>query len=150
MAIAAKENTELFIPQEVVVSKSLEKPDHVRTTSLDDVKPDEYILDASPSYGQKLLDTVGGFLDLDNQATVIWNGPLGKTEIPEFRAGSVAMAKAIIGSKAISIVGGGDTANFVDEEKLQDKFTWVSTGGGASLELMSGKGLPCVDALQDK
>jgi 3-phosphoglycerate kinase len=149
-AIAAKEDTLLILPEEVVVSGDLVKASHVRTTSLDGVKSDEYILDAAPSYGQKLLDTIGSFLDLDNQASVIWNGPLGKTEIPEFRPGSVAMAQAIIESKAISIIGGGDTANFVDEEKLQDKFTWVSTGGGASLELMSGKGLPCVDALQDK
>jgi len=60
------------------------------------------------------------------------------------------MADAIIHTKATTIIGGGDTAGFVDGEGLHDKFTWVSTGGGASLELMGGGGLPCVDALQDK
>jgi len=148
--IAKQENTQLFIPEQVVVSKSLEKPLHVRTIKLDDVASDEYIVDASPAYAGVLKDCVDSFLDFDGKSTIIWNGPLGVTEIPEFRAGSEAIAKAIGAINCVSIVGGGDTAAFVDEEKLRDHFTWVSTGGGASLELMSGKGLPCVDALENK
>jgi 3-phosphoglycerate kinase len=148
--IAEHENTLLIIPEEVVVSKSKEEAKNVRTVKLDEVEEDDYIVDAAPSYGQKLLDTLEEFLDMDDQATIIWNGPLGITEIKDFRAGSRAMADAIIKSGAISIIGGGDTATFVDEEGLQDNFTWVSTGGGASLELMSGKGLDCVEALLDK
>jgi phosphoglycerate kinase len=148
--IAKRENTELLIPEQVVVSKSLEKADGLRTIPLDDIQDDEYIVDAAPSYGELLKRTIYDFIDFDGQATVIWNGPLGITEVKDFQAGSLAMAHAIIDSKAVSIVGGGDTAGFVDQVKLHDKFTWVSTGGGASLELMSGKGLPCVDALQDK
>lgn len=148
--IAKKENTQLFIPEEVVVSKSLEKPLHVRTVKLNDIDKDEYIVDAAPSYAGVLGDCVGSFLDFDGKSTIIWNGPLGITEVPEFRAGSEAIAKAIGRLNCVSIVGGGDTAAFVDEEKLRGHFTWVSTGGGASLELMSGKGLPCVDALQNK
>lgn len=148
--IAKKENTEMIIPEKVVVSESLEGPKHVRTVDIEDVAPKDYIVDAAESYGQTLLDTIEQFLDMDDKSTVIWNGPLGVTEIPEFRAGSIAMAKAIIKSGATSIIGGGDTASFIDSEGLHDQFTWVSTGGGASLELMSGKGLPCVEALQDK
>jgi 3-phosphoglycerate kinase len=150
MDIAKRENTELFIPEEVVVSHSLERADHLRATPLDGIKADEYIVDAAPSYGEVLKRTIYDFIDFDGKATVIWNGPLGITEVKEFQAGSLAMAHAIIETKAVSIIGGGDTAGFVDEAGLHDKFTWVSTGGGASLELMSGKGLPCVDALQDK
>ncbi|HEY2003690.1 MAG TPA: phosphoglycerate kinase [Candidatus Saccharimonadia bacterium] len=150
LAIAKKENTEMIIPEQVVVSESLEGPKNVRTVDLEDVAPLDYIVDAADSYGQTLLDTIEQFLDVDDQATVIWNGPLGITEVPEFRAGSMAMANAIIESHATAIIGGGDTASFVDSEGLHDKFTWVSTGGGASLELMSGKGLACVEALQDK
>ena len=150
MKIADKENTLLVIPEEVVVSKSVERPEDVRTVMLDQVEKDDYIVDAAPSYGEELLTTIDEFLDLDDQSTVIWNGPLGITEVPEFRAGSQSMANAIIESKAVSIIGGGDTAGFIDEEGLQDKFTWVSTGGGASLELMSGKPLECVEALEDK
>jgi 3-phosphoglycerate kinase len=150
MDIAKRENTELFIPEEVVVSHSLERADHLRATPLDGIKADEYIVDAAPSYGEVLKRTIYDFIDFDGKATVIWNGPLGITEVKEFQAGSLAMAHAIIETKAVSIIGGGDTAGFVDEAGLHDKFTWVSTGGGASLELMSGKGLPCGDALQDK
>jgi phosphoglycerate kinase len=148
--IAKQANTELFTPEEVVVSGSLEAPQNVRTTQSSAVHPDEFIVDAAPSYGDKLKTCIYDFLDMDNKATVIWNGPLGVTEVKEFRAGSRAMADAIIETKAVSIIGGGDTAGFINEEGMHDKFTWVSTGGGASLELMSGKGLPCVDALQDK
>jgi len=150
LTIAKKENTEIIIPDQVVVSESLEGPKHVRTVDLEDVAPRDYIVDAAGPYGQTLLDTIEQFLDVDDQSTIIWNGPLGITEIPEFRAGSMAMANAIIDSGATSIIGGGDTASFVDSEGLHYKFTWVSTGGGASLELMSGKGLPCVESLQDK
>lgn len=148
--IAEKENTLLLIPKEVVVSKDMKRADDVRTVKLEDVRPYDYIVDAAPSYGSVLEETIRDFLDVDNESTVIWNGPLGITEIPDFRVGSQAMAKAIIKTGATSIIGGGDTAGFIHEEHLEDKFTWVSTGGGASLELMSGKGLACVDALQDK
>jgi phosphoglycerate kinase len=150
LKIAADANTHLLLPEEVVVSKSMEKPEGVHTVPLSGVAPDDYIVDAAPSYGERLKQEIYDFLDFDGKSTVVWNGPLGITEIKEFCAGSLAMAKAIIDSKAISIVGGGDTAGFVDAEGLHDKFTWVSTGGGASLELMSGKGLPCVEALLDK
>jgi 3-phosphoglycerate kinase len=150
-AIARKANTQLFIPEEVVVSGSMEKAQKVRTIKFGDIGPKDYIVDAAPSYAQVLTDCIYDFLDPDGKCTVIWNGPLGITEVPEFRGGSAAMAKAITSLKGcVSIVGGGDTAGFVDEEHLRDKFTWVSTGGGASLELMSGKGLPCVDALRDR
>lgn len=149
--IAAGANTPIRLPEEVMVSRSLEKADHLRKTQLSDVSPHEYIVDATPAYAEELKTEIFDFLDFDHKCTVIWNGPLGLTEVSDFQAGSLAMAKAIIDLPgSISIVGGGDTAAFVDQSGLHDKFTWVSTGGGASLELMSGKGLPCVDALQDK
>ena len=163
LAIAKKANTQLRLPSEVMVSKKLDAPDQLRQVHLGEldpdtgkvlqqgsVAPDDYIVDAAPGYAAQLKIEIFNFLDFDGKSTVVWNGPLGITEVPEFRAGSRAMAEAIIASKAISIIGGGDTANFIDEEKLHDKFTWVSTGGGASLELMSGRGLPCVDDLEDK
>lgn len=148
--IAKKANTDLRIPAEVVVSKSLEEPKDVRTVAMDKVGDDDYIVDASPAYADEMKTVIYDFLDFDGTSTIIWNGPLGITEVDAFRAGSRAMADAVISTKATSIIGGGDTAGFIDEEHLHDKFTWVSTGGGASLELMSGKGLPCVNSLQDK
>jgi phosphoglycerate kinase len=151
LAIAEKENTHMLLPDEVMVSKSLEKPEKFHKVRLSDVADDDYIVDAAPSYAEQLKTEIFNFLDFDGKSTIIWNGPLGITEITEFRAGSRAMADAIIGTQgATTIVGGGDVASFVDQEKLQDKFTWVSTGGGASLELMASKGLPCVESLLDK
>lgn len=148
--IAKEQNTHLLLPPEVVVSKSLDGPKDVRTIPFASVGDNDCIVDAAPSYGKLLQTEIYDFLDFDGRATVVWNGPLGITEIPEFCAGSRAMAEAIIETKATSIIGGGDTASFLDREHLHDKFTWVSTGGGASLELMGGKGLPCVEALLDK
>jgi phosphoglycerate kinase len=164
LEIAKKGNTVLRLPTEVIVSKRLDGPEDVRMAKLGeidsdtgtvkspgDIQPDEYIVDAAPSFSERLKSDIYDFLDVDGQSTVIWNGPLGITEIAEFRGGSHAMAEAIISiPKCTSIIGGGDTASFVDSENLHTKFTWVSTGGGASLELMGGGGLPCVEALEDK
>lgn len=150
MKLADKENTELFIPHEVVVSKSLKAAIDVHTIQLEKIAARDCIMDAAPSYGDKLRDVIEEFLDVDNQSTVIWNGPLGVTEMAEFRAGSLAMANAIIDTATVSIIGGGDTAAYINKVGLNEKFTWVSTGGGASLELMSGRSLPCIEALQNK
>ncbi len=151
LKLAAKEDCQLFLPDTVVVSKSLDEAKDVRTVKLAAVKDDDYIADVAPAFAATLGPAVYAFLDFDNKCTVIWNGPLGKFEVPEFAAGTEAMAEAIIKLPgAISIIGGGDTAGFVDGAGLHDKFTWVSTGGGASLELMSGNKLPGLEALLDK
>lgn len=150
LKLAITENTEVFLPETVVVSESLEAAKNVRTVSKSKVGKNDYIVDAAPDFAEKLTSSVEEFLDFDNRATVIWNGPLGITEIPETAGGSRALAEAILKLRATSVIGGGDTAAFVDESGLHDKFSWVSTGGGASLELMSGKKLPGVEALKDK
>jgi len=79
--------------------------------------------------------------------TIFWNGPLGYFEVDQFAAGTKGVAKAIAQSKAVSILGGGDTQSFVKKYRMQKKFTFVSTGGGASLELLSGKEFPVLKYL---
>jgi phosphoglycerate kinase len=141
---ARDKDIDLMIPHQLVVSKSFEKAENVRTVKAADVADDDFIMDLGPEFAEALSD------ELAHGGTVIWNGPVGLFEIKEFGKGSLEVAKAVADSSAKSIIGGGDTAAFVEEAGMHDKFGWVSTGGGASLELMSGKTLPGVEALRDK
>lgn len=141
MADAEKHKVELVLPDDLIVSKSVKKgPSH--HVLVDAVGDDEFIVDIGPKTVAKAINP------LDFHGTVIWNGPLGITEVPAFAHNSLVLAENIIESGADCIIGGGDTAAFIDEAGLHDKFKWVSTGGGASLELMAGKELPGIKVLE--
>ena len=87
--------------------------------------------------------------ELRNCQTVFWNGPVGIFEIPRFAQGTQEIAQLLANLKATTVIGGGSTAEVVNEMGLADKMSFVSTGGGASLEFLSGEKLPGVEALQD-
>lgn len=144
-AILKEAKTEILLPSDVVAASNLRPPKDVHALrSADDVQPTDIIADLGSEsvelICQRLMDA----------GTVIWNGPFGLTEIPEFAKGSLELANCLAESDAKSIIGGGDTAEFIDAANLHDKFDLVSTGGGAALELMAGKPLPGLEALLDK
>ena len=98
--------------------------------------------------GPKSIDLFAG--EIKNAKTVIWNGPMGVFEMPNFAVGTKAIAKAVAEADAVTIIGGGDSAAAVTQLGYADKMTHISTGGGASLEFLEGKVLPGIDCLQDK
>ena len=110
----------------------------------DDI-PDGWMgLDIGPKTEKLFADAI------DGAGTVIWNGPMGVSEWDNFASGTIAVAKAIADSGAISIIGGGDSVAAVTKLGFADKMSHISTGGGASLEFLEGKELPGIAALQDK
>jgi phosphoglycerate kinase len=124
---------ELILPQDFLVAEKLQAGAATR----------EVIADIGPK-------TVEVFSSALNKCkTIFWNGPLGVFEITEFAKGTRSLAKVLANLKTTTIIGGGSTAEAVEEMGLTDKMSYVSTGGGASLELLQGKVLPGVDVLQD-
>jgi phosphoglycerate kinase len=87
--------------------------------------------------------------EIESAATVFWNGPMGAFELPQFGAGTRAIAEAVAGAAATTVVGGGDSAAALAESGLADRIDHLSTGGGAALELLEGRELPGVEALDD-
>ena len=109
-----------------------------------DIGPDQIAVDIGPKTIEKYSEIIR------SAKTVIWNGPMGIFEMPPFDKGTVALAKAVAESGAISVVGGGDSEKAIKSAGVTDKITHVSTGGGASLEFLSGIELPGVVALTDR
>lgn len=136
----------LLIPEDVAVAKSLDADERRVIVDRRDVGADELILDIGPTTMAHIDQEV------TSAKTVIWNGTLGFAELPQFAYGSARLALALATHPdTTSVIGGGDTADFVLhwDAKNGDSFTHVSTGGGASLELMSGRPMPGIKALMD-
>jgi phosphoglycerate kinase len=134
----------LFLPEDVVVADRIAEEALSETVSVDDIPQDMRVVDIGPASVDSFREAVQDCM------TIIWNGPLGVAEYPAFAKGSLGMAEALAALNATTIVGGGETVALLHEAGLEDKFTHVSTGGGASLEYLEGKTLPGVAALMDK
>ena len=133
----------LHLPTDVVVAERIEPGAPTQTVPADGVPDGWMVLDVGP-------ETAAAFArELAGMGTVVWNGPMGVFEVPPFDAGTRAVAEALAASSAVSVVGGGSTAEAVAHMGLADKMTHVSTGGGASLEFLEGKVLPGMAALDD-
>jgi phosphoglycerate kinase len=141
---AAKSNVRLILPVDVVVADEISNEAKGEVVSIDKIPADKMIVDIGP-------ETVAKFRrGLLGGKTVFWNGPLGVEEIPQFAQGTRALAETIAGLGSNTIVGGGSTAEVIENLGLADKVSFVSTGGGASLEFLGGEELPGVVALRDK
>jgi phosphoglycerate kinase len=141
---AAKKNIPLLLPIDNVIADKFDA--NANTKLVGDEIPDGWMgLDIGPK-------TIKLFEDkLKTAKTVIWNGPLGVFEMDKFADGTKEIAKFLASLKgATTVIGGGDTAAAMSKFKLEDKMTHISTGGGASLEYLEGRGLPGIDALNDK
>ena len=133
----------LVLPIDLVVAKEFKNDTEFKTVKADQIPADMMGLDI----GQ---ETISLFSDVIKEAkTIIWNGPMGVFEMDNFNKGTYAIANAMVDSGATTIVGGGDSASAVEKAGLADKITHVSTGGGASLELLEGKVLPGIDAISE-
>jgi phosphoglycerate kinase len=134
----------LMLPTDAVIADAFDNAANTQTVSVDAVPDGWRILDIGPQTVQQYSDVV------KHAKTVIWNGPMGVFEMPKFAEGTRAVAQALADSSATSIIGGGDSVAAVEQMGLAPKMSHISTGGGASLELLEGKELPGVAALNDK
>jgi 3-phosphoglycerate kinase len=139
-----KMKDKIVLPSDVVVSTSLRKDARHKTVAKEVVGMTDRIVDIGPEATKEYK------LIIASAKTIVWNGPLGYSEIPAFGRATREIAKAISArtGKAVTIVGGGDTGSMLESLGLADKFTHLSTGGGALLEFMAGKKLPGLEALK--
>ena len=145
MERAETANIKLLLPENVVIANEFAAdPAETDVMHVGDVPDGWYIMDIAPNSAQDFAQA------LSKCKTIIWNGPMGVFEMPKFSHGTRTVAEAIAGLSGVTtVVGGGSTAEAVEELGLMDKMTHVSTGGGASLEFLEGKELPGIAALPD-
>lgn len=144
MEKASKNNVCLLLPVDVVVTDEISPTAEGRIVAIENIASDKRIVDIGPRTARTFVET------LQKCKTIFWNGPMGIYEIPQFAEGTKTLANALANLNATTVLGGGSTADIVTDMGLADKMTFVSTGGGASLEFISGKALPGIEALPDK
>ena len=141
--LMARAGDKLVLPVDVVAADAFDNDANRKVVLVDAVEPGWRILDIGPQ-------TVALFKEkLANAKTVVWNGPMGVFEMPNFARGTFEIAQILADLDAVTIIGGGDSASAVNQAGVADKVSHVSTGGGASLEFLEGKVLPGIAALQD-
>jgi phosphoglycerate kinase len=132
---------DVVVPVDVVAASSFAADAESRVTPYDD-RPTGWLgLDIGPETRETFAREIA------NAKTVFWNGPMGVFEWPRFAEGTFAVARAVAGCDGFTVVGGGDSVRAVHEAGVAEQISWISTGGGASLELLEGKELPGVAAI---
>lgn len=138
------ETCDIPVPTDVRVATEFSETAVATVKSVKDIKDDEQILDMGDESAYRLAEII------KNAKTILWNGPVGVFEFPNFRKGTEIVAQAIADSDAFSIAGGGDTLAAIDLFGIADKISYISTGGGAFLEFVEGKSLPAVVMLEER
>jgi phosphoglycerate kinase len=144
MQRAKAAGAEILLPIDAVVTDRLEAEAPRQVVGVDAVPADQLIADVGPRSVELFGHALAG------AKTILWNGPLGVFEVPPFAAGARALAEIVGRSGAVTVIGGGDTVAAVEQAGCADRMTHISTGGGASLELLEGRVLPGVAALLDR
>lgn len=147
LEILEKKGAKLPMPVDVVAAKAFAADAPYRVCSVDEVADDEMILDVGPKTAEHLAH------ELRSAGTIVWNGPVGVFEMKPFAKGTEALAYAIAEATdkgAFSIAGGGDTVSAVNAFGVEDRISYISTGGGAFLELLEGKTLPAIAVLEER
>jgi phosphoglycerate kinase len=144
MDIMKERGAEVPLPVDVVVADEVSALARANKISVDDVHANDRILDVGPKTAAKFSEIIA------NAGTIVWNGPVGVFELPQFSGGTKMMASAIAHSEAFSIAGGGDTLAAIAKFHIHDDVGYISTGGGAFLEFLEGKTLPAIAILEER
>ena len=144
MDIMKERGAEVPLPTDVVVADEVSALARANKISVEEVHANDRILDVGPKTAAKLAEIIA------NAGTVVWNGPVGVFELPQFAGGTKMMASAIAHSDAFSIAGGGDTLAAIAKFHIADDVGYISTGGGAFLEFLEGKTLPAIAILEER
>ena len=148
MEKAAEKGVKILLPVDCTIAKQfpdpIDAPIEISVVDADKIPADMMSLDIGTKTAELYADEV------KNAKTVVWNGPMGVFENPTLAAGTIAVAKSLAETDAVTVIGGGDSAAAVNTLGFGDKMTHISTGGGASLEFLEGKELPGIAALNDK
>jgi len=142
-SISEKVNCKIIYPEDILVGKNLKGESTIK--QLNEIAPDDMILDIGPKTTDNIINII------DKSSTILWNGPAGYFENPNFAIGSIKIAKKIIENNKsnviYSVAGGGDTVSLINSLNAVNNFNFVSTAGGAFLEYLEGKELPGIKAL---
>lgn len=141
---AAEKKVNLILPIDTLAAKEFKNDSETRLVNIEDMPNDMMGLDIGPESLELFTE------EIKKAKTIIWNGPMGVFEMDNFSKGTYGIAKAMAESDGVTIIGGGDSASAVEKAGYKEKMTHVSTGGGASLELLEGKVLPGIEAISDK
>ena len=133
-----------MLPIDMVCAKEFSNDSETVVCSVDAMPSDMMGLDIGPGTAKLYAEEIAG------AGTVVWNGPMGVFEMPNFAAGTKAVAYAMMACKGTTVVGGGDSAAAIKAFGLENMMTHISTGGGASMEFLEGKVLPGIAVIQDK